>query len=267
MNFVEITGGLGNQMFQYVFSKYLEQKTGQTSALYINFYDYVKDDPVLSQRKFELGKFHTHFISINGSVNYRKLIYEPSYNDADNDIILDFYKGYWQDKKYFEVVSEEIKKEFIPKDEFLSDYVHKKAEEIKGRDSISIHVRRTDFLNAQNADTFCCLSPEYYEKGLNILSDECGSDAKIYVFSDDPDYVRDNFSFIKNYDHEIMAVGDAYEDIYLMSLSKHHIIANSTFSWWGAALSANTDGMTIAPKNWYKNQPSPNLYLKGWLLI
>ena len=102
MNFVEITGGLGNQMFQYTFSKYLEKLTGQSSALYTNFYDYVKDDPVLSLRKFDLTRFNTHFISINGTVNYKNLIYEPSFNPESGDLFIDFYKGYWQDKKYYE---------------------------------------------------------------------------------------------------------------------------------------------------------------------
>ena len=266
MNFVGITGGLGSEMFQYTFSKYLEKKSGQTSALYINFYEYVKDDPVLSKRKFELDLFNTHFISVKGTVNYRNLIYEPSF-DEEADIILDFYKGYWQDKRYYESVSDIIQRDFSLKEKNISDRVKEKAEDIKNHESISLHIRRSDYLNPDNSSTFCSLSPLYYEKALDILTGECDREAKLYVFSDDPDFISGNFLFLRNYDHEIMPVGEAFEDMYLMSTSRHHIIANSTFSWWGAVLSGDTTGITVAPKAWYKDQPSPNLYFDSWIII
>ena len=267
MNFVEITGGLGNQMFQYTFSKFLEKITGQTSVLYLNFYDYAKDDPTLSSRKFELDKFKTDFISVNGTINYRSIVYESDFDESNPDIILDAFMGYWQNKIYLNEVSDIIKREFTFKDNYLSDMIKKVASEMYSQNSVSIHVRRSDYLTMQNASLFASLSPDYYEKGLNIISDECNSDLKVYVFSDDPDYIRENFDFLRAYVFEIMPVRSAYEDMYLMTMCKHHIIANSTFSWWGAVLSYHIEGMTIAPRTWYIGHPNPNLYLSNWITI
>jgi len=267
MNFFEITGGLGNQMFQYTFARYVESLTGQASVLYLNFYDYVKNDPVLANREFDLSKYNTDFISVKGTVGYRRLIYEPELTDISDDHFLDFFKGYWQDIKFLETIYPSIKKELTLKDSFITDELRQISSDMQNTLSVSMHIRRTDYLHSKNAEMFTQLSPLYYEKALNILSDFVGDDIILYIFSDDPDYVAENFQFIHNYNYFLMPLREAYQDMYLMSHTKHHIIANSSFSWWAAALSDFNDSITIIPHKWFKHDPSPNIYFKKWISL
>lgn len=267
MNFFEITGGLGNQMFQYTFARYVESLTGQASVLYLNFYDYVKNDPVLANREFDLSKYNTDFISVKGTVGYRRLIYEPELTDISDDHFLDFFKGYWQDKKFLETIYPSIKKELTLKDSFITDELRQISSDMQNTLSVSMHIRRTDYLHSKNAEMFTQLSPLYYEKALNILSDFVGDDIILYIFSDDPDYVAENFQFIHNYNYFLMPLREAYQDMYLMSHTKHHIIANSSFSWWAAALSDFNDSITIIPHKWFKHDPSPNIYFEKWISL
>ncbi len=267
MNFVEIMGGLGNQMFQYAFARYLEKKTSHALLLYTNFYDYVKNDPSLTQREFYLDKFNTQFISVRGSINYRNQVYENKLYEYDHQYMLDLFRGYWQDKKYFYEIKNDLKNELTLKDEFIPQIPSDIYNDIRSQDSVSLHIRLTDYNKPENKKHFVSLGENYYKNALNLLKERTDRLGKLFIFSDDTDSVRERFKFIEEYDHVFMPCRAAYEDMYLMSLCKHHIIANSTFSWWGAALSKGEDSITICPLNWFKDMPSDQLILDNWLSI
>ncbi len=268
MNFVEIAGGLGNQMFQYTFSKYLETVTGKPALLYLNYFDYAAKDPnIICAREFDLSCFNVRYSSVKGTVKYGKLVTDAEFVDDPGSIPLGFYKGYWQDKRYFESISDVIKTDLCLNPQYITSDIEKEAKLLSDSDSVSIHIRRNDYQLGNNKEIFFQLDASYYESALEYLSDVLEKDLTLFVFSDDLDYVKNNYVFLNLYEHHFMTGHKAYEDLYLMTRARHHIIANSTFSWWGAVLSDCTDGITIAPRHWYRQLPDPNLYFDNWIKL
>lgn len=269
MKYVEIKGGLGNQMFQYCFSKYLEQKYGSDIVLHLDFFDYVKKVPQATVRQFDLDKMQTNYISVKGNIICRGIVEEELFDDHVDNHTTEFYSGYWQDKKYFEYVKDTVCSDFCLKDRFITDDMRKIVCEMEESNSVSLHIRRTDYLTGLNIDIFSALDTAYYKKAIDIVRESAGHDVKVFAFSDDPGYASKFMELLHVSAFEIMPVREAFQDIYLMSGTKHHIIANSSFSWWAAALSYGREkkGITIAPAEWYKGKPSPNLYLDGWNIV
>ncbi len=268
MNFIEMTGGLGNQMFQYTFSKYIESITNTPCVLYMNYFDYASSDPsIYVSRAFDLNKFNTNFISVKGSVNYSILVDDNSFSPNNIPQNLVFFKGYWQDKSFYTEISSIIKNDFALNSEYITPNMVAITEEMAKYESVSLHVRRTDYLLGNNSNLFSSLNYSYYEKALTILEDYTGKDLCVYVFSDDIQYVKENFRFLNQYNVTFMPCTTAYQDMYLMCNTKHHIIANSSYSWWGAALTNSPDGFTFAPSSWYKDTTAPNLILDNWICI
>ncbi len=266
MNYVEVKGGLGNQLFQYAFAGYLENKTGVPSVLHVEFFDYVKNVPGATVREFELTKLNAGFISVTGSITCGSVVEEknlPEIGKGDDNC---FYSGYWQSKKYFGSDRERFRRELTPKDRCLSPGVKKLMDDIDPAASVSVHIRRSDYLTGQNRDIFSELTEEYYRKAVLAVKNAAERDDLIlYVFSDDMDWA----STVINRIHDrvvLMPYNNAHEDLFLMSRTRHHIIANSTFSWWGAALGTKEDGITVAPSHWFRHDPDPDLYPEGWIV-
>ncbi|MDD3060131.1 MAG: alpha-1,2-fucosyltransferase, partial [Sulfurimonas sp.] len=147
------------------------------------------------------------------------------------------------------------------KDDFFTHYNLediKLKEEIQSSNSVSLHVRRGDYVSNKNATSYHGVSSlDYYYNAIETISKKI-SNPILYIFSDDIPWVRENLIvslpivFIENTNTD-----RPFEDIYLMSLCKHNIIANSTFSWWGAYLNSNLEKNVIAPKKWF-NDPVIN---------
>lgn len=170
-------------------------------------------------------------------------------------------QGNWINEKYFECVEEDVKKAFefkIP----LEEHNLKYAEMIKNLNSVSIHIRRGDFLST----TMCHLSIDYYKKCVEEIKKYVDK-PNFFVFSDDKNYIKENFMFLDNY---VIVEGNSgensYRDMQLMSLCKHNIIANSTFSFWGAYLNKNENKVVIAPSK-SSNSHRHNFSCKNWILI
>ena len=127
--------------------------------------------------------------------------------------------------------------------------------------TVSIHIRRGDYLTC---GFMANLSLDYYTKAINEIANKTPN-IYIYLFTDDPQWARENFK--TNFPYEIVEANqgkDCYKDIVLMSLCRHNIIANSSFSWWGAFLNKNNDAIIIAPKQWY-NTPTQNRYIHNMI--
>jgi hypothetical protein len=161
--------------------------------------------------------------------------------------------GYFQSEKYFQSKAEDIKYIFSPSKDWISDV------QSSHRESVSVHVRRGDYLHLPNHHPCCTL--DYYNEALQQFPN-----SKIVIFSDDIEWCKKQFD--SNYTF-IQGQSD-YDDLWTMSKCDHHIIANSSFSWWGAWLGHNPHKTVIAPKNWFGKNLKHNtndLYPDEWVTI
>ena len=213
-----------------------------------------------------LDRFMCDYVGIRGRIVCDDIIEEAEFTDIEHGLNEIFFRGYWQNKKFFEEVKEDILGEVRLREEYLSKELINAGQEIQSDNSIAIHFRRGDYLHELNRNTFNILSVDYYRMAIEEIAKKCSGNLKAYIFSEDIDYVSGIRDQLGEIEIKIMPVRENYEDMYLMSLAKHHIIANSTFSWWGAALSQE-GGITVAPQKWCLDRPSPDLYLDNWITI
>ena len=256
-----IKGGLGNQMFQWACGRNLSIKYKMPVYLDTSYYKISN-----SNRNFELFEFpHLKYIDID------KLDTLPDYstiNEPPNFEFRDFptemnsnfrLEGYWQTEKFFIDIKELIIEEFSMTDETKKRLVSKYHE--IGKDSVSIHVRRTDYVSSNGFHPLQNI--EYYIEGLSIIKNY----KNIFIFSDDIDWCKKNFNFKNSF---FVEGNSNVEDLWLMTLCNHNIIANSSFSWWGAYLNMKSDRKVIYPKNWFGNFTGINTSLicpNNWIKI
>ena len=255
----KIQGGLGNQMFQYAYGKHLSYKYNTELRLDTRFYDY----PGTPKREFTLNKFPNTFpntdmkLSLTGQVY--KIDDDFKYKELPNPLNDNYYlDGYWQSEKYFKESSDLIRKDFQPSKEVISKLIKTPLIETN---TISLHIRRTDYVTSNGYHPV--QSIEYYKNAIDLIGDY----DNIFVFSDDLKWCKDNLNF-KN-----MIFMDDFtdvEDLHLMSLCNHNIIANSSVSWWGAWLNNNGDKKVIAPSKWFgdkTNLTSDDIIPTEWIKI
>lgn len=229
---VYLMGGLGNQMFQYAAGYATAKALGETLELNNTFYDANKG------RKYELRVFPISY-SVTNNVAERIEEKQHSYQEITKSGMM---VGYWQTEKYFDFVEDEIRQEFkLPKLDFPTSWV-------------AVTVRRGDYLALQ--DVFAQLDEEYYREALKVFPNH-----KFVVFSDDPQWCKNNLDWA---DH-VMPCNPAGEDMALLSNFKNHIIANSSFGWWGAWLG---NGKVVAPSKWFTNGlDSTDIIPDRWIKI
>jgi len=180
----------------------------------------------------------------------------------NNDIYLD---GYWQNEKYFKDIRTEIIRDFTLKKD-TNNKLKKYLRDIKSNQSVSLHVRRGDYLeNIQINKVHGICKIDYYKKAIKRIKQHIESPI-IYIFSDDIKWCKENFDFLEN-KFFVDNLNNAFDELELMKNCKHNIIANSTFSWWGAWLSKADSKIVIAPKVWWHNLPYKNIASPGWLLL
>lgn len=256
---IEYEGGLGNQMFQYAFSKCFMKRGCEVTADISTYY-------YPGRRKFVLNKVfgQTDIFPANISLkwNYKKnnlvycekSIYEEVNKQAQLQLLNNsegYFIGYWQSYEYVSRVEQELRKDFtftLLKEKKLKSM----EEQIKSVCAVSVHVRRGDYLLRKSQEIMgeICTSL-YYENAIRYVCEHI-PDAVFFIFSDDIEWCRERFKNL----HAVFSdasIYDHYEDwydMYLMSCCKHNIIANSTFSWWGAWLNKNTKKIVIAPSRW-----------------
>lgn len=175
-----------------------------------------------------------------------------------------YISGYWQSEKYFKNCEDDIRKlySFAPFDDLENNQIAMMA---KNTESVSLHVRRGDYLNEPLLKGIC--EDRYYEAAMKEIYKKVDKPV-FFVFSNDIPWCREHFTqnniiFINN-----NTGANSFRDMQLMSLCKHHIIANSSFSWWGAWLGAK-NGITIAPKKWFNGvtDSEMDIYPQGWVCI
>jgi hypothetical protein len=204
---------------------------------------------------------------LSSFVAERHFQFDPKILDLPGDIYLE---GYWQSEKYFRDCEDVIRKELSVKIP-MSSPNEEMAHGIAGEESaVSIHVRRGDYVSDAGTNRFhgTC-SVDYYRDAADRISGFAPA-SHFFLFSDGIDWAKENLRLRQPVTYVDFNDGEKnYEDLRLMSLCKHHIIANSSFSWWGAWLNPNPDKIVIAPKKWF-NDPSINtddLIPKSWLRL
>lgn len=192
--------------------------------------------------------------------------YWTGFLSSPTDAYLD---GYWQSEKYFTTMEQSIRDAFTFAHP-LSERNRELANRIASCNAVSLHVRRGDYVtNSATNQIHGCCTPEYYQNAIKFVLDRLNA-PHFFVFSDDPEWVRSNLSVPTNctyVDHNSAA--ESYNDMRLMSLCKHHVIANSSFSWWGAWISGIREGLVVAPKRWFLNYSADtsDLYCQDWMLL
>jgi hypothetical protein len=195
----------------------------------------------------------------------QKFSFQSNFSQLSSSVYL---KGYWQSERYFSSIDQIIKEKYI-----LDPACYKNASDfiqhLPSHESVSIHVRKGDYLKAPYNAYYAELNNEYYQKATALLKQICPH-LKIYVFTDDPSWVKQNLDLGLPFE---LASGNAtnsmFEDFQAMRSCKYHVIANSSFSWWTAWLSAHPDKKVVAPNNWFKNsqQDTVDLIPKTWNIL
>ncbi|KKS45267.1 hypothetical protein A3J20_03560 [Candidatus Gottesmanbacteria bacterium RIFCSPLOWO2_02_FULL_42_29] len=272
---VEMLGGLGNQLFRYATGRSLAQKHKTGLILDVSHYEKYK------LRMFELGCFNIKAEVRNstdiftriargalkffpGQKTYREKHYhfDPGFFDLPDGIYL---SGYFQSEKYFSPIAVKLKQELTLK---TITYTAKKLlKEIDSTDSVSVHVRRGDYVdNPATRKLHGVCSSEYFRKAFDLIGKKV-NEPRYYFFSDDISWVKRNMKLkAKSF---FVAGNTAVEDLILMERCKHNIIVNSTYGWWAAWLNKNPQKIVIAPDKWYLQGPKDtrDLLPESWLKI
>lgn len=284
MIIIKIEGGLGNQMFQYALGRNLSLLHNTTFKIDTSYLRSANQ----SGRSFKLDNFNTiineatpeeinkyrsifqKILDRVRSESKKKKILEPE--NFDPNILKrkeGYFYGHWNNKKYFKNNENTIRNDFKLKKPFgkSAQIILEKIN--SSSNSVSIHIRRGDYVSIKKiADKHGTLPISYYENAMKKIKDKY-SNTTFFVFSDDIEWVKNHF--FKKYSVNFVSSPDIedYEELILMSLCKHNIIANSTFSWWGAWLNNNPDKIIIAPKKWFKNNVNKtnDLILDNWIQL
>jgi hypothetical protein len=267
MIILRLRGGLGNQLFQYAAGKSLALYHNTAFKLDLYFYK------THNNRKFELENFNipielasrdeVHEFTgsnpviryINKRENYLRcpsVFAQPHYHFYEDYFGLPgnlYLSGYFQCEKYFQQISSEIFKWYTPAKPL--DAVNTTlVNEMLSKESVALHVRRGDYTN-QYASFFVTVPDEYYKKAIQEIKSRT-TNPSFFVFSDDIAWCKANLALDGAVFVEHNKGDDSFKDLLLMSHCKHNIIANSTFSWWGAWLNSNPNKVVIAPRVWFR---------------
>lgn len=280
MIIIRIQGGLGNQLFQYALYENFKRKGLEVK---VDISDYTSGR---ESRELELGKLGLHlevadrqelhryyadntiltdrvFRYLWGKKKYRK---EKQY-DFNPDILNmtdGFLSGYWQSEKYFAPAADEVRNK-ICFQAVDTDAVRQRERQIGKDNAVSVHVRMGDYLKAPDLYGGIC-DKEYYRRAIEYIAGQT-ADPVFYIFSDEPGKAADMFAGYKCRIVTENTGSDSYKDMYLMSRCRHHITANSTFSWWGAWLDDRPGKIVITPPRWNHLCLRNDICCKGWIMM
>jgi hypothetical protein len=296
---VTCQGGLGNQLFQFIIAYILAKKNKINLRINITKYN-------SNYRQFELDRFpeiyklnipkikndnffakiylylyHKFYKILKIPVIYKFINYfffldkqefEKSSYKFNEDLLKKKFKnisiiGFFQSEKYFIHYKEIVLKLLrFPetKNKLLQNYLNL----IKNRNSVAIHIRRGDYLNNPKVRYIHgILGEDYYKKSISYVKKRV-KNPLFFIFSDDINLVKNTFLIFKDKKYIFIDTKSAFSDLYLMSNCKNFIIANSTFSWWGAWLSKNKHKIVCAPKKWMRAQISiSDVVPESWVKI
>jgi Glycosyl transferase family 11 len=296
MIIVKLSGGIGNQLFQYALGKNLSVKNNV--ALKFETSEYTSD-----ARKYSLSKFtipesilgistETNLVEIGlpsmrdkslwgrmgrkifriteyfKPIYERKFVLEPCFNFYPDILKIKddcYLSGVWQSEKYFKDSENIIRKELTLKNKLSIEAAHW-IEKIGRCNSVSLHIRRGDYVDNPKVNQLYAM--EYYTVAIELISQKI-SNPVFFIFSDDMTWVKNNFEINRPSFYVSDKKIPDYEELIIMSTCKHSVIANSSFSWWGAWLNKNPSKMVLTPKEWFntKNINTNDLIPSSWIKI
>ena len=260
---VKIKGGLGNQLFQYAFGRSLSYDLNTELSFDLSYFDteYSKslrhsiyglklfnikeniDTINFSNEMDEESSKHNYYLE----ASFNEITGFPSLNNFNKLQLPAYFDGYWQSEKYF-IHNENIIRNELEFKIPLNGINKIIAEDILDHNSVAMHIRRGDYHNQPH---FGMCDTDYYNKSVSFIEKQV-ENPKFYIFSNDHQWVKKNIHIPHpTYHITHNDVEKGYEDLRLMSLCKHFIIANSSFSWWGAWLSRNNDKIVTIPNPWF----------------
>jgi len=286
----KLLGGLGNQMFQYAAARALADRTGTELLLDVSeFASYTlrryeldtlrvrarvlpapaaKAAPGPLARKASALVQRFFPVRAPGQAVYREpaFHFDPGLLHQRPPVLLE---GYWQSEKYFLDDAEAIRRDFTLAGE--PDEANRAVlQRMQGTTAVSLHVRRGDYVSNPTAAAYhgTC-SPAYYRDAVDHIAQRCGP-LTLFVFSDDQDWVRANMPFAHPTVHVDCNPPDrGVWDMHLMKHCRHHVVANSSFSWWGAWLNPAPDKIVVAPRRWFTDpsKDTSDLVPAAWTRI
>lgn len=294
MNIIRMTGGLGNQMFQYAL--YLKLKSLGREVKMDDFTEYENraarplmlwcfDISYLQATREELNQLTDGFMKLSHRIR-RKLFGRKSLEYHEQGCNFDrnvlerepaYLTGYFQSERYFKEIEGQVRDAFQFSDRIwqgleqellgkIKDYQRR----INGSMSVSVHIRRGDYLENEEVYGHIC-TDAYYRRAVELVKGQY-PEADFFVFSNEPQWAAEwitqkfgkegHFTVIEGTDEET-----GYLDMFLMSQCRHHILANSSFSWWGAWLDPCRGKMVIAPSKWFNGQQCSDIYTEGMIRV
>lgn len=296
MIIVRLSGGMGNQMFQYAIGRALSLKHNTVLKLDLTFLEHRIKLPHFMRPNFNFRNFDLDVFNINAEIAkpedisfwnrpigggklmlifdaiLRKLAFLPGWEKSfsyDKTFLTfgpDIYlQGFWQSEKYFLDYKEQIREDFRLRRQ-LPPESQELFDEIKNTNSLCVHLRRMHGGGSFHGK----YDMEYYKNGIKRITETKTID-KIYVFSDDIKWCKENIKFFQPtfFVEEKYAGVKAEGHLILMSACKHFVISNSTFSWWAAWLARDENKIVVAPQKWFKNSSTDtkDLIPETWIRI
>lgn len=269
---VALSGGIGNQLFQYAFGRALAVHSRQGLWLCRRSFqtDYLQRQYLLHHFRVQattLPPFISWKLLTPGTRAFRVLdalhligVYEEndfSYKtDAVPDKFIHYFKGHWQSHRYFSGIRMQLLQELV-----LSEPIVQKLRAhvgTTGEETVCVHVRRKEYLADQR---YGFLGEDYYHRALKLMSERVVN-ARYLIFSDDMDWCRKQFEGLGPLQFVTRELGlKDYEELMMMTLCHHHIVANSSFSWWGAWLCQHPSQVVVRPADPFRD---PSLYYEDY---
>lgn len=277
---VKISGGIGNQLFQYSFGRYLEETFGMNVYYDIktiqNNSKFTNRQPIIKDLIPEITLYNKQYYSLDLFYRIKRKIvhdYFPKFTsmyvenisrneiiDTKSSISKQYFDGHWQSLNYLNPIENIIRKEIIFNDN-LFELCKKDLIKIKYNNSCSIHLRRGDYLLPHNAKIFSECGINYFQEAIKYILNK-SPDTIFFVFSDDIKWAKEIFigpeyNFIDSYTSNPIA------DLFLMTNCNNNIISNSTFSWWASWLNVNPNKIIVSPKIWFNNELRNEILLQN----
>lgn len=280
MVIIRMQGGLGNQLFQYALYRNMEVR-GTEAKVDLSDYLSGREKRVyelpklgLSPKTADKTEIHRYFADntrISDRV-CRYMIGRNKYRKEKNydyepwvlDIVDGYLSGYWQSERYFKDAAQELRKSISFGQVDTAEVIYYR-DMMEAENSVSIHIRLGDYADTSELYGGIC-TVEYYKKAVDYIRGKVDNPV-FYVFSDTLDKVDE---VLAGCEYELVEgnSGDkSYLDMYLMSLCRHHIIANSTFGWWGAWLDERTDKIVVTPSKWNHLCKGHEICCEGWVML
>ena len=279
---IQLSGGMGNQMFQYALYLQLkalgknvkiddktEYEGRNARPVRLSVFDAKYAMPTETEMKCLTDSYLDLFSKIRRKLTGRKTTEYVEKSQLFDSVVLEkdraYLVGWWQSEKYFVDIKDKVREAYTFKNIELSEKMQRYKEVMVNCNSVSVHIRRGDYLEADEVYGGIC-TEEYYEKAMKKMEEEIPG-CRFFIFTNDVPWVKEhmmgeNVIVVEGNDEDA-----GYIDMYLMTQCKHYILANSSFSWWGCYLNPSKNKKVIAPKTWANGKDCRDVYTEEMMKL